>query len=101
MAAPMMIQIKTAIYRYTHKSFWLVRTWGCFLDEASEDVPIILSCRRMLPFLGRSDTCLVDVESLLVIVTGGTSVVEQLRIEFANYARWESPESLRRRLKHI
>ena len=30
----------------------------------------------MLPFLGRSDTCLVDEESLLVIVTGDASVVE-------------------------
>lgn len=30
----------------------------------------------MLPFLGRSDACLVDEESLLVIVTGDASVVE-------------------------
>lgn len=61
---------KEILSKHTHRSFWPVRSLGCFFEEASEP-PIILSCRRVLPLFALSDTCLVvvDEESLLVIVT--------------------------------
>lgn len=55
----------------------------------------------MLPFLGRSDACLVDEESLLVIVTGDASVVEVAQSGDRQLRAEEGPESLWRRLKHI
>ena len=82
-----LLKTRTVIHECTHRSFWLVRSLGCFFAEASE-LPIILSCSRVLPLFALSDACLlvVDEVSLLVIVpyhqAPGRHSVQQLRLRW-------------------